>query len=221
MLQDEVPPTVFLIRERSSWVTATLFIRALKWLRESIGLPKEAHQVVLLLDCCMIHCTEAVLRAARRLDIWLVFVPKKLTWLLQPCDTHLFRRYRAHMQREVSELRLRRRIVLVDLIDLLRIAVKCVRNVVVECHEWATAFDSNGFGHRQERLSARVRRMRGSEFPPIVGAAPPTEAETLGTLPAWPRLTAASFLPKPPVAACGMARAVGHVVSAGSQTPAA
>ncbi|MCP4243264.1 MAG: hypothetical protein GY772_22130 [bacterium] len=124
------------------------------------------------------------------------------------------------MQREVSELRLRRRIVLIDLLDLLRIAVKCVQNVI-ECHEWAAAFDSNGFGHRQERLSARVRRMRGSDLPPIVGAAPPTEAEVLGILPAWPRLRAAFFLPTPPVAACGMARAVGHVASAGSQPPAA
>ena len=52
-------------------------------------------QCILVLDCAPIHLTSRVLRMASDLGIWLLPVPARCTFLLQPCDTHVFSPYKA------------------------------------------------------------------------------------------------------------------------------
>ena len=45
---------------------------------------------VLLMDCARQHIHRSVFDAAARQGVRLVLIPAKLTWLLQPCDAHVF-----------------------------------------------------------------------------------------------------------------------------------
>ena len=62
-------------------------------------------QIILLMDCAKQHIHTKISVAARRQKIWIVYVPAKLTWLLQPCDTHVFAAYKRQMQREYDDER--------------------------------------------------------------------------------------------------------------------
>ena len=43
-----------------------------------------------------------VLRVASSMDLWICVIPGKLTWALQPCDTHLFAQYKSMLAEEVQ-----------------------------------------------------------------------------------------------------------------------
>ena len=86
-LQSSLAPNVYLIRGKSSWLDHPTFCIALKWLARALQNLRASHSFLLLLDCCYVHLHHSVLRAARKFRLRLCFVPKKTTWLLQPCDT--------------------------------------------------------------------------------------------------------------------------------------
>ena len=48
------------------------------------------YQPVLPLDTVKFHYGQTVLAACRRAGIWVILVPPRLTWLLQPLDTSAF-----------------------------------------------------------------------------------------------------------------------------------
>ena len=43
------------------------------------------------------HLAAKVFRAATRCGIWVLVVPAKLTWLIQPADTHAFYKYKMYL----------------------------------------------------------------------------------------------------------------------------
>lgn len=94
----QVAPTkVKFWREKSSWNTGALMCRILLELAlvltEFPGL-----QPILVQDCASIHLTKKVLQTAAALGIWILPVPALCTWLLQPCDTHVFSPYKAFLR---------------------------------------------------------------------------------------------------------------------------
>jgi len=60
-------------------------------------------QTVLLLDVAMCHIHPRVAAAAERLGIWLVFVPAKLTFLVQPLDVYALAPYKACLAKLFAE----------------------------------------------------------------------------------------------------------------------
>jgi len=62
-------------------------------------------QPIMLMDAALGHLTPNVVCAAAQASIWLLQVPARLTWLLQPCDTHFFRAYKRRLEAELCELR--------------------------------------------------------------------------------------------------------------------
>lgn len=183
LLQHEVPGNVYLVRQKSSWVDSSLFIAALKWLREATKKIEATHQVVLLVDGAGHHLSDDVLRAVRRLNLWLCMVPRKLTWLLQPCDTHVFRRYKAFLNREVSKQLSRDSIAENDVISTLVRTVFEVVKLVLQGNAWCKAFDGNGYGADQQSISKRVLRICGLMEMPAIGNAWPSEEQFLDILP--------------------------------------
>jgi hypothetical protein len=55
---------------------------------------------VLLLDACPVHLSEQTLAFAASQSIQLAFIPARMTWLLQPLDTHVF----AGLKRSIRRL---------------------------------------------------------------------------------------------------------------------
>ena len=160
ILEPEIPPNVYVVRQKSSWINDALFQQTLRWLHSALQPWRCSHEMVLVLDCASAHLTPAVLLTARSLSIHLVFVPRKMAWLLQPCDTHVFRRYKAWMHRELRADMIRLGCSHPTLLQMIRLIVRTDQEVI-QRHTWARAFDDDGWCAESKSCSARVRRALG------------------------------------------------------------
>ena len=60
----------------------------------------ENTQVVLLLHQCPCHVHQGVITKANSLNMWVVYVPARLTYLLQPLDVFAFSAYKSALMRQ-------------------------------------------------------------------------------------------------------------------------
>lgn len=85
----EIPSNIKLWQRTSSWNSSEIMLDILTDVSIAMSCFLTA-QTILALDVAPIHIGAAVAEKARSLNIWLVFVSAKCTWLLQPLDTHVF-----------------------------------------------------------------------------------------------------------------------------------
>ena len=90
-LQDQLAPNVYLFRLRSRWTDRVLMESFLRTLAKILADCCPLKTPVLLLDTAPSHLHPSLPQLARKLGMHLVLVPARTTWLLQPCDVHLFR----------------------------------------------------------------------------------------------------------------------------------
>lgn len=77
-------------RDVTAWNTASKMISILECIASKLEGKSDELQPVILLDCAPCHVSDTVIDAARRLKLWLLFVPTKLTHILQPLDVAAF-----------------------------------------------------------------------------------------------------------------------------------
>ncbi len=53
---------------------------------------------MLLSDVVPLHFADEVLEELRLQGLWFLVVPARLTWMLQPLDTHCFAKDKRHLQ---------------------------------------------------------------------------------------------------------------------------
>ena len=179
-----MPANVCVWRRKSGWVTKAMMLEILKEICVALGELTATHQVVLLLDTAGVHICPKFLRAASRRGIMVQYIPAKLTWLLQPLDTHVFARFKQYLLREyrgglvqsgaqASELAAR----------LNAVATACRK--VLQAHAWAYAFDANGFSaHAQRDVRQTILEELQWNRVPELPAALPTFPEFQAIFPA-------------------------------------
>ena len=155
-IAETLPENVFLVRRKSSWVDHVFFCSVLELLRAAVSKVEPRMQIVMLLDASPVHTHDLVLRTAKRVHIRICFLPASSTWLLQPCDTHLFRKLKAGLTRLYRSYMVRNVKTAVPMIELLRMMVTLVRNVL-QGTNWQDAFKHNGYGAEQLFTSTRVK----------------------------------------------------------------
>jgi len=96
------PPVAAWIVE-NSWMTSSMMVRVLQHLANSLRRWKGTHQIILSMDAYRAHISQAVWRKAAALNIMCFVIPAKLTWALQPCDTHVFAKLKHHLSCLVHE----------------------------------------------------------------------------------------------------------------------
>lgn len=91
------PGKVKFWRRNSSWNSSRLMCDILLMIAIAVA-EFPGMQPILVMDCASIHLTREVLRTASALGIWVLPVPARCTFLLQPCDTHVFSPYKAFLR---------------------------------------------------------------------------------------------------------------------------
>ena len=157
-LSPTIPGNVHVLRRKSSWVTHDTMTEWARALSKSLAPHLKEFQPILLLDACQVHYGRRFLKALQRGKIWVVFVPAGTTWLLQPCDTHLFAKYKAFL-RDRQHGRLLNTEVTgdVDAAHALDDIILGIRRVI-QGTKWAPAFDANGYGEEQRNVRARIKK---------------------------------------------------------------
>lgn len=167
---------VFLERELSAWNNRVVMRRVLRYLRHALGPYMRHVQPILIMDANGCHTTADIIALCRLLGIWPVVVPAKLTWLLQPLDTHGFAAYKAFLRKAYQRARIRSLNGVLDLAGFLRCVEQAIRNIF-QGRLWGPAFDADGFGNQQADLSRRVRTALELTDPPAVPSTRPTMAQ--------------------------------------------
>ena len=85
-----VSPPVLVWFLASSWMTATLMTSVLDVLHRCLEPWHGSHQVLLCTDAYKAHVAVKVWEKAATRQMLYFVVPAKMTWALQPCDTHVF-----------------------------------------------------------------------------------------------------------------------------------
>ena len=159
LVQPALHQNVILLRRKSGWVNKDFLVKYVKLLAGCLEPFASQYQPILLWDALPAHCAPSVLRAAGRAGLWVVIVPAKMTWLLQPLDTDAFSRYKQYLRRRYLEL-------LCDAHDGCVAATSIILAMNDSCrkvfqgHAWAAAFLRNGFGAAQRG----VKRSMGEEL---------------------------------------------------------
>ena len=155
-LRAHLDPSIRVWRRKSSWVNATTMQDIALELVATLAGYKESHRIVLLLDCCPCHLDSTYINTLANNGIAVVFIPAKLTWLLQPLDTHAFssfklavaNRYRRFLMSSDSES--------VSNFDCIRIIGETIPDQLHR-KDWRSAFHGNNFGGR-DATRKEVRR---------------------------------------------------------------
>lgn len=151
------PASVHLFREKSSWNNVAVMLRVLELLAEVMSTHFPTLQPVLVLDTVGCHVNPAVVRKANSFGIFLMIVPAKLTWLLQPLDTHVFAGYKHFLRNKYRALlEAHGRVSPVQWMTLLfEVATQYLCG-----NRWLPAFQAVGLHGKPERLSSDLQGLR-------------------------------------------------------------
>ena len=142
-LRSEAPDSVHLWRQKRAWMTTDLMVQYILLLGGCLQKFQTTHRFILYLDALRGHVSPRVLRTASRANLWICVIPAKMTWALQPCDTHVFASYKRLLGEEYQ-----RRSGLTAAGDitweLLLVSLWHVVNTLLQGKDWSAAFDSVG-----------------------------------------------------------------------------
>ena len=174
------PPNVHLIRQKSAWNNAEVCKRVFRLLGAALRayfspLVSKRLQPVLLMDACRVHLQSGVVAECLAQGIWPIIVPAKLTWLLQPLDTHVFLRYKAYLRTAYQSARLMTADGELQVAQFLQVLLETIRHVL-QGRKWARAFDEDGIGEGQAQVSKHImQQLKLNEAPAVLAALPSEE----------------------------------------------
>ena len=88
-LQLQLPTNVRLIRAKSAWVTNEVCARMVRFLAADLAPFANEFQIILFWDALRQHFSKKVLQTYLRLNVWHLYIPARMTWLVQS-HTHAF-----------------------------------------------------------------------------------------------------------------------------------
>ena len=177
-LEARLPANVFVVRQMKGWMSQDLMVWLMKRLGECLKSKLGHRRLVISLDCAKIHLHARVVRAMARAGAWCTVVPAKMTWLLQPCDTHLFAGYKRHLHKGLQHAPEPVAGASEGESLTCRVVLQVCRTIegVMEKRSWAHAFDSCGCSASQDRVSRRVlKELKWDSVPPIPAERPSLE----------------------------------------------
>jgi len=176
-----LPDNVYVVRAKSSWVTTAVLCMILHTLRSCLKAKKIHEPVLLLWDTCPVHCHHLVWTAARKAKIFLCFVPASMTWLQQPLDVYVFRRFKARLRKTYRQMQSRRGAPKMRSMDVVLCIVDAIRNVL-QGIAWGSSFEGCGFSLDGRACGTRLRRALGSNTGELVFAAREPSHDALRTI---------------------------------------
>ena len=153
-LRAPLPANVTLLRQRSAWNNNLLCATIIRMIAAALAPFAGASQPVIFFDAARCHLNWNGFAACARFGIWPILVPAKLTWLLQPLDTHVFASFKRRAQAAALRVRCAGEKEGNVLKQVLAARCEAIETILLGS-AWAHAFASNGFSDGQAGLSRR------------------------------------------------------------------
>ena len=138
-LQQELPANWFLRRRKSGWLNAEDRNNILKLLGEMLRRLQARYHIIVSMDASPVHLTRSVAAACAGAGLHLMFIPASMTPWLQPCDTHLFAKFKRALGTAYQAAQASSATGEVPALTLLRLVIETGKNVI-ETQPWRPAF---------------------------------------------------------------------------------
>ena len=171
----DLPENVYLWREDSAWNCHASMRRALCCLAKHVEGYTATHQLILVLDVAKSHYHTTIFTLAARKGIRLLYVPAKLTWLLQPADTHAFSRLKQRLRKAWLTMCVECATGQVERVQWLRRLFSVAHKLFTEV-QWNSAFEGNGLLD-EHKVSQRILKQLGWATPVTVSSDVLTQAQ--------------------------------------------
>ena len=191
-IKASLPSFVLVVRRARAWMNAEVMVWWCKLLAAALRPVQGQRQIILYLDCFRGHWTRKALLAMARCHFWVCLIPAQMTWALQPCDTHVFARYKACLRTECLAARVQRADGSLGWPDLLQAVTACI-TAVLHHEPWLPAFEQIGLVGSQTLVSARVLGKLGLQQCSDVGQQLPCFADFQCILPAGATVPISEF----------------------------
>ena len=165
-----LPPNVYVWRCKSAWNNHALMRKYLSLLASSLQGFLQERYVILVLDMARCHIHPTILAHAKRCGIRLCYIPALMTAELQPCDTHLFSRFKASFKEAWRKEKAASAAGAVSVAQWVEIVVAAIRAVLLST-DWEAAFAGDGALAKQARLASTLCEKLGWSNPPQVNVA--------------------------------------------------
>lgn len=167
----ELPECMHLWRQPRCWTTAETMQRLLRLLADALRPYRESHKVIFSFDAFRAHLAQKVWRTAAREGFLTFLIPARLTWALQPCDTHVFSGLKRRLESVAQEQATKT--TEGDLSPkLLARAIAVAVREVVQGRSWLAAFRDCGLNGTQAGVSARTLAKLGNAAEPAAAHLP-------------------------------------------------
>jgi hypothetical protein len=162
-------------RQKSAWNCHVTMRTVLSQIRDKLADLTDSRYIILTLDMASCHIHDTIYQHARRCNIRLVYIPAKLTFLLQPCDTHLFIKLKRKLRELWVKARYRHAKGQVEDKDWLLLVCAAAKQVL-NGTKWSHAFQATGALNGQGSLSSSIKMfLEWSETPVVLHGAPSVE----------------------------------------------
>jgi len=175
-------PTVHVYRVKNSWTTVEKMKQMLGLLKSVVKEKTPQVRILLCADTYKAHISTAIFMCAAKHGIFYFTVPPKMTWALQPCDTHVFATFKHHLAVASQKMTLETcggKLTVTNLLKALNLTVNCVLNE----KDWSKAFADVGLTDEQTRVSKSLLEILGFDVPPTIAKLIPTLPELQACFP--------------------------------------
>jgi hypothetical protein len=150
----------------SGWNTSDSFRLWLRELVKRLRRVAPGRPVVLVVDDCAVHVSDAVLKQCCDLRVALVVIPSRMTWLLQPLDTHVFACLKTHIRRLFFTGAVESEGCKLSPTTRIRLQGDAIRSVLVN-RDWSVVMQRAGLsGPNYALRDAVAGRVRGVDLAP-------------------------------------------------------
>ena len=164
------PPNIYVKQLTTAWMTEEIMCVLIRLLRAHLQEVWDDYEVVLFLDAHWSHIHHNTCVQCNRFDISLIVIPARLTWLLQPCDTHVFAVYKRYMRKLWSEKAMLTATGEIDILQFFEIVFEVIQDIVLN-RDWSYAFKANGFHTGFVHLSSYImKKLEFGETRPVVNS---------------------------------------------------
>jgi len=114
--------------------------------------------LVLVMDACPVHLVEEVLAQARRAGVYIIFVPAKMTWMLQPLDLRVFAVLKSRIREATFTAKATSRTSRLPPLARVRVHSAAIRQVLVE-QDWSDCMMRSGLTGEVDRLRPALQAL--------------------------------------------------------------
>ena len=162
------PANVEIMLGKGSWMTADIMTEVIRLLAAALSDCLGRRPVFLTADCFRAHMTVSVWEACVAYGIYYSLIPSKLTWALQPCDTHVFQAEKKRLRWLCEQKMMESPGGFLSKLALFSALFQTISTVLCG-RPWGRAFAETGLNGDQTSVSDRVLHKLGFSEVPAVG----------------------------------------------------